>query len=211
MEVAFIKAKRSFFNLDETYNQAVAAMAALDPDLISRHAEVSYDKTESCFTVEFINRQYRVYFPGGKVLTADGSPAPLYFSIIILHYLITADGSPLAGQWVSYRHLPGGDIYIEPFRRRAIEPFLKTFGDRPEDFTTAAAALGGYSGSGNGISMVIPVMSRVLLNFVLWPGDEELPPSASILFDSRASSYLPTEDYAHLPAVITGEMKAQLG
>lgn len=185
-------------------------MAALDPDLISRNAGVPYDENEGCLTVEFIGRSYRVGYPGGKVTAPDSSTAPLYFSIIILHYLATADGTPLAGQWVSYRHLPGGDIYMEPFRRRAVEPFLKTFGGRPDDFAAAAAALGGYRGSGGGISMIIPVMPRVPLNFVLWPGDDELAPSASILFDTRASSYLPTEDYAHLPAVITGEMKARL-
>lgn len=99
---------------------------------------------------------------------------------------------------------------MTPFQQRAVNPFLKTFGHRPEAFQEAAAALGASSGSAGGVSMIIPVMPRVPLCFTLWPGDDELPPSASILFDAQAASYLHTEDYAHLPAIVTGEMKALL-
>jgi len=126
----------------------------------------------------------------------------------MLHYLITADGKPLSGQWISFRHLPGGDIYMEPFRKRAINPFIEVFGKHPDSFRSSALALGGYPGPLKGINLIIPVLPKVPLSFTLWPGDREFPPSANILFDAHASSYLPTEDYAHLPGLAINAMKS---
>lgn len=198
-----------FFNLNVTRSQAVEKLAALNPETVAEKAAVDFTKEKSLFSVTFINETYRVTHPEGSITGPEGA-VPVYLSIFILHYLTTADGSPLGGQWISYRHLPGGEIYTEPFRRRAITPFLKAFGSAPESFVRAAAALGGRELEGGGTGMIIPVFPRVPLNFTLWAGDDELPPSASILFDASAASYLPTEDYAHLPALIVEAMQRRL-
>jgi hypothetical protein len=186
----------------------VERLAALEPAETAARAGVSFDEAARCFKLPFLNETYSVQYPGGKITGAGGADASLYLSIIMLHYLVTADGSPLAGEWIAFRHLPGGAIYVDPFHHRAVAPFLKTFGENPEAFTKAATALGGYRTGGSGVSMVIPALPRVPLHFILWPGDEELPASANILFDARAASYLPTEDYAHLPAIVTGAMRS---
>jgi len=205
-----VNKKRSYFNLDVTLEEAVKKFSNLDPLQIAQNAQVDYDEREKFFNLPFIDGSYRVEHPSGKVTTTNGSSASTYLAIIILHYLATADGTPLTGRWIAYRHLPGGDIYIEPFKKRAITPFLKTFGEQPEKFREAAAALNGYQLSMSGIAMVVPVLPRVPICFVLWPGDDELPGSANILFDEAAPSYLPTEDYAHLPAIVNGAMKEKI-
>jgi hypothetical protein len=199
--------KRSYFNLEETMKQAIDRFAGLNPEEIALRSGIAYDPVHHTLSVPFIGEQYLVEHPGGLVRTEQGEEASLYNSIIMLHYLNTADGTPLTGQWIAFRHLPGGDIYIGPFQNRAVTPFLKTFGDRPTDFKKAAAGLGGKEQKISGISMVIPVLPRIPLCFTIWPGDEEMPASANILFDQAAASYLPTEDYAHLPALVNGAMK----
>ncbi len=203
--------KRSFMNLDVTQQEAENSFSSLDPAQAAEKAGADYDKTKKIITLPFINEEYRVEHPSGIVTTSDDSPASQYLTIIILHYLVTADGTSLTGRWIAYRHLPGGDIYNEPFKKRAIYPFLKTFGENSEQFRKAAAAIGGFEVSMSGISMVIPVLPRVPICFVLWPGDEEIQSSANILFDEAAASYLPTEDYAHLPAIVNGVMKKYPG
>ncbi len=199
--------KQSYFNLEETLRQASASFAYLDPDQVSAQAGVEFNNQERALIVPFLNSKYFVHHPEGKVFTEEGEGASIYLAIVILHYLITADGTPLTGQWIAYRHLPGGDIYTNPFQKRAVIPFLKTFGDRPGEFQEAAEALGGHRLDLTGISMVVPVLPRVPICFTIWPGDEEMPASANILFDQAAPSYLPTEDYAHLPAIVNGAMK----
>jgi hypothetical protein len=202
--------KRSYYNLDETLRQAAERFSKVDPAEAAQNAGVCYNASEQAITVTFMGDEYRVQYPDGKVTGPGGEETSLYLAIIILHYLVTATGTPLTGRWIAFRHLPGGDIYIEPFQNRAINPFLKNFGGNPEEFKKAALALGGREIKQSGISMVIYVLPRVPICFTIWPGDEELPASATILFDEAASSYLPTEDYAHIPAIVNGAMKGRL-
>jgi hypothetical protein len=203
-----VKKKGSYLNLEVAFQQAAEKFARLDPAAAARQAGCTYH-SEGCLEVPFLNQDYRVDPASGKAYLG-GSEAPLYHNIILLHYLVTADGTPLTGEWISYRHLPGGEIYMEPFQRRAVIPFLQAFGYQPELFEQAALSLGGYRAPMGKPGMVVPVLPRVPLAFVLWPGDDEFAPTANILFDARAASYLPTEDYAHLPALALGAMKASL-
>ena len=202
--------KRSYFNLEETLKQAKDSFARLDPAATADKSGSKWLSEDKALLITMLGEEYRVTHPDGQVWTAGGEEASTYLAIIILHYLVTADGTPLTGRWIAYRHLPGGNIYVDPFNKRAIIPFLKTFGERPKDFIRAAAALGGIEQKMSGISMVITVLPRVPICFTIWPGDEEMPASANILFDEAAPHYLPTEDYAHLPAIVNGALKGKL-
>lgn len=203
-----IKPQGESFNLDVTHTKAVEALSRLDPEEIEACSLAPY--RQNSFSLTFLNNLFRIAYPSGEITKEGGEPVSLYLSILLLHYLITADGRPLSGEWVSFRHLPGGNIYQGPFQKRALLPLTKSFGDRPAEFTRAAAALGGSPGSFRGVSAVIPVFPRVPLAFILWPGDDEFPATANILFDASAPSYLPTEDYAHLPALIIAALKNSL-
>ena len=199
---------RSFMNLDTTHEYALNEFASKDPVEIAQNAAVEYDPSQQMLNVFFIQELYQVKHPSGEIWDSKGEKASLYLSIILLHYLNTADGTPLAGKWISFKELPGGQIYIDPFRKRAITPFLKIFGDSPQQFIEAASQAGGFRNPQLGeYCMVIPVLPRVPIAFILHPGDEEFSTTANILFDANASSYLPTEDYAHLPAIIVKSIK----
>ncbi|MFY9114038.1 MAG: DUF3786 domain-containing protein [Dethiobacteria bacterium] len=200
-----------FLNLETTLKYAANHFSAGEPHDIASKSAVEYDQTTKIFTIQLLDKKYTAHYPSGEVFFSSGEKAPLYQTIIILHYLNTADGTPLAGRWISFRELPGGQIYAEPFRKRAMTPFLNAFGDSAAAFVRAASNLGGFPHARTGKnSMVIPVLPRVPVNLILHEGDEEFPAAANILFDAHAASYLPTEDYAHLPALIIREMQASL-
>ena len=44
------------------------------------------------------------------------------------------------------------------------------------------------------VSFVLRFFDKVPVAFVLWVGDDEVPPSASIMFDGSANRILSTED-----------------
>lgn len=163
--------------------------------------DASPDQEEGFFMVPYLGEEYRVYFPSGAVEKADGTgPVPPAEQIPLLHYLTTASGTPLGGRQISFKELWGGQIYIDPFNRRALAPMLKAFGASPSLLLEAARLLGGKEAGQGDVAATITVLPRVPVTLVIWGGDEEFPPSGTILFDATANEYLPTEDLVYITA-----------
>jgi hypothetical protein len=57
-----------------------------------------------------------------------------------------------------------------------------------------AERLGGRKTDLGDVSVTISAFPHVPITLVLWEGDSEFSPSASILFDATVTDYLPTED-----------------
>lgn len=200
---------KSFYNLDETLNVARKELAKKSALEIAANSGCVYDLEASRFTVPFLGQNYQVTYPAGEV-TLDQTAAPIITAILLLHYLAQATGIGLSSNWVSFKELQGGNIYIEPFQHRAIMPFVKTFGSRLEDFATAAEKLGGTRADHGDVSSIIPVLPRVPILYILWQGDDEFPPNGTILFDNYANAYLPTEDFAFICGMVVSAMAKSL-
>ena len=127
-------------------------------------------------------------------------PESLY---LLLDHYSEAKPAESAGRLVVFRNLPGGYAYENAFVERAIRPVSEIFAGKAEAFIEAAEVLGGVRGKYGDVSVEIPALPRVPLTYVMWRGDEELQPSANILFDASAGSYLPTEDLAVLGELTT--------
>ncbi len=114
--------------------------------------------------------------------------------LIMLHYLVTANGRPPTGQTITFKELPEGITYYPTFAKRAVRPLLDSFAAQPAQLIEVAERLGGVKVEMGDASVTIPALPRVPLTLVLWRGDAEFPPEGSILFDSGITGYLPTED-----------------
>jgi hypothetical protein len=122
-------------------------------------------------------------------------------STLLTHYSM-AKQTPLRGNFVKYRDIPGGYAYEGAFQKRAVQPIAQTFSQEPENLPKAAQFLGGIQRSIGDASAEINALAGIPLTFILWIA-EDLPPSAAILYDSSASNYLPTEDLAVLGELTT--------
>ena len=147
----------------------------------------------------FLHRRCLIRFPEGTVTFQDSEEdVPLWSKILLLHYLINAQGHPLAGEWVNFRQLSGGDTYYPAFVKRSQKPLLDFFAERLELLEEAAPSLGGKNLGEGDRAVVIPALPRVPIALVFWSGDEEFEPDARILFDATVATYLSTEDVAVL-------------
>jgi hypothetical protein len=197
---------------EETYGPALRkareAFSQANPRQLAVNAAASYQPLgtgEGQFQVPVFGRIYHVDWPGGTVVQAAGSePADVATAILVLHYLLTADGTPLASKWIAFRNLPGGLGYNAAFQGRANLRLAQAFGTDRAAFETAAARMGGERLAFGDASFAFRALPRVWLAVVLNLADDEFPADANVLFDAAASHYLPTEDLAVLGGMTAG-------
>jgi hypothetical protein len=157
--------------------------------------------------LKFLNRTYSIDSSGQVVLPPDQEEVPLTIKILLLHYLAQGSEAIVNDKFVSFKELPGGTIYIQPFTNRAIRPLVSLFGEHPTGLSAAGSKLGGVTAKLGDVGITLYPLPRVPVTFVLWGGDDEFPPSGNILFDSSAPQFLPTEDFAVLASLLVAELK----
>jgi len=155
-------------------------------------------------SIPFINQEHLIYFEPriDVTLQGNGEQVPIQEKIIIVHYLLKARGEPLRRNPITFRQVEEGPFYYSAFTKRALDPLAQTFGGEPQELLECGSRLGAVPDELGDASITLKPLPRVPVTFVIWGGDEELPPQANILFDESIVSYLPTEDIAVLSSMI---------
>ena len=125
---------------------------------------------------------------------------------MLLYYLLTADGAPLTGKWVSFADLPDGRMYNAAFQGYSGDEVVKAFGLDLDGFKSACSKAGGKSVDVGSASFVFQALPKVPLMLTYWLGDEDFPSSCKVLFDSSAAHYLPIDGCAILGSTLTGRV-----
>lgn len=202
----------ALINLNPAHDKARREFAGLVPEEVARKAAVRYDGETGIFRVPFLGVEYFVKFPEGEVSRPEEQEdISLTNRVCILHYLNHASDVQLNGNYITFKELPGGSIYVGPFNNRAIRPLMAIFGREPQLLVNAGEKLGGRKPGIGDWSVTVDVFPKVPVTFVIWEGDDEFPASGNILFDSSAPFHLETEDYALLPGLAIFEMKKLAG
>ena len=172
--------------------------------------EIIFERTgfdsedETSFCIPFLNRIYVVRYPDFEFIdqTDPDQEIPIQEQIIILHYMLAPNISPIRGQWVSYREIPGATFYFSAFVKRAIDPLKNVFGLNPQSLTKAARHLNGNPIEPGDVGFEFSLLPKVPLQLVLYAGDEEFAAEANILFDHSVGEILSPEDIAWLAGML---------
>lgn len=195
-------------NYQQTFDLACETLRRMDLQERANRAGARYLKGSDGerIVLECFSEPYEVVFPGVTFLAPGKKVVSLVMRILILHYLIKADGTPLSGKWVPYKDVPGGMLYAPVFSRRVTEPLIKVFGNSAAAFKEAGLKMGATMGDIGDASFSIQAFPLVPLQYVLWEGDEEFPPTLQLLFDSSVEHYLSLEDMVVLGQMATGRL-----
>lgn len=145
-------------------------------------------------------------FPALVAYQQPGQPLPLPIQALMLYHLTAADGSPLTGKWVSFSDLLDGRTYAQAFQGYAGDKLSRAFGNQIEPFRQSCLAAGGQSAEFGDAAFTFSPLPRVPLLVTYWLGEDEFPPSAKILFDSSARSYLPIDVCAILGSMLVSRI-----
>jgi hypothetical protein len=145
--------------------------------------------------LRFLNRDYRIGRLAGTVtLAPETEPVPIAEKLLILHYLVTAKGTPTGTGQISFKEVPEGVVYYPTFYKRAIRPLLARFGAAPAALVPTAAMFGGVDAHQGDAAVTLQAFPKVTVTWILWKGDDEFPAEGTILLDRSIQDYLPTED-----------------
>lgn len=187
-------------NLKSAYSKAyVMACADLEnknPEVVASDTGSLYDREKDRFELKFFQDMYHVSAKDGSVINSNGlKVGDTVLSTLILHYLVNGSGRKLSGKHIVFSGIPGGgSIYDNAYQRRVIIPFVKTFGNDPDLFNRVSKKYEGKEAGYGDLSVTFDLFPFVPVTYVLWRGDEEFAPTATIMFDESVSSYLPVED-----------------
>ena len=178
------------------YKKACEQLSERQPAEIAVASGAVYEEVQTRFVLKYINETYYIGYPDGKVAYTDKEDeVPVPTKIVLLHYLLKAGGLPLTGERISFKEIPGGTIYLEPFTNRVLRGFVGTFGKQAQLLVPAAEKLGGQAVKlGSSAAISLDILPNLPLTYVIWEGDEELAANGTVLFDATAQYYLPTED-----------------
>ena len=119
-------------------------------------------------------------------------PLDLFSSTIILHFLLTADGTPLSGEWILYRELPGGLFYASTIPG-VLQPLAKKYESSGGEFLVKLLEIGGEKNKNFKFSGLIYPFKKFPVLFIIDEKDEEFDANIRVLFDCSASHYLKTD------------------
>jgi len=190
-------------SLNAAYRKAKEDFEGISPYVAASMSGVSFEAGK--FTIPLFNRSFVIHHPVVKVegVSSDTSP-PQWLEILLMHYLLTADGTPVSDMWINYRHLPGAQLFERRFDKMAITRLTRSFGNDAERFRQACLSIGGTAMSRTGdAAFKFLALPKIPMGCILYLGDEEVSPSVAVVFDSAASHYLPTEDLSLIGTYMT--------
>jgi hypothetical protein len=195
-------------NYQQSFDLACASIQGMNLEERAKKAGADYQKggDGEKITISFFSEPYHLQFPQVEFYSPSKKVVSLVTRILLLHYLIHADGYSLTGKWVAYKDIPGGLLYADVFERRVTEPLQRKFGKSAKWFKETGVQSGGEPVEVGDASFILRAFPYVPLQYVLWEGDEEFPPSVQLLFDASVDHYLTLEDIVVLGQVTTGRL-----
>ena len=111
------------------------------------------------------------------------------------------------GKYLTYREVPWGTVYLQQFTGRCISRLAFSYGNRLADFCAVMERMGAKKLTMGDASYEFEFINGYFVQFILWAGDDEFPPSAQILFSDNFPLSFSAEDMAVLGDITIGTMK----
>jgi len=156
-------------------------------------------------SVKFLGDEYSLDLATKKALSLSCNvTAKDFTAILILHYLVQKIKRlpSLTGVWLPFRELSGIEGYLPAFRKRAIEPIVRKYGNNPQGLLSVLERLPAKKGEGGDLSIEVEAFEKVPILVKLWQADEEFGPDANMFFDSSITNIFCTEDIVVLAGMV---------
>lgn len=182
----------------------------LDPqESLQRLPSVSFDGEK--FTIRLLGRRYAITWPAYTITPMDGGAVPpLPTQTFLLRYLLECREIPKCGQLKTFREMPWGELYIQPFTGRCLTRSAFTFGTRIAAFRTACERLGGRPLPHGDAGFEFDLLGPYSMQIIVWEGDDEFPPNAQLLYTDNFAQGFAAEDRVVAGDILISHIKSAM-
>jgi hypothetical protein len=167
----------------------------IDPEETTMRTGADFDG--SVFSLCLLGTTYKIAWPE-YAITAECEDAfalkALPPQTFLLRYLIEGKKVVAKGEYKTFREMPWGELYIQPFTGRCLTRAAFTFGTRVKAFAAGCEKLGGKKHAHGDAAYEFEVLPGYGMKVIVWEGDEEFPPNSQILYTDNFAEGFAAED-----------------
>ena len=168
--------------------------AAMAPEEAANRLGIPFENGK--FTVTMLGTTYEISHPAGEFsANTDGiALKSLPARTFLLRYLLEGKPGGVTTEFKTFREMPWGELYIQPFTGRALTRAAFTFGTRVGKFRAGAEKLGGIPLKYGDAGFEFAFLDNYRLRLIVWEGDDEFPPNAQLLYTDNFIDGFSAED-----------------
>ena len=125
-------------------------------------------------------------------------------------YLLESKQVVWKGGWKTFREMPWGELYIQPYTGRVLTRAAFTFGTRIAAFKAACRKLGALSLTHGDAGYQFDLIGGYSMQIMVWEGDEEFPPNAQVLYSDNFEDGFAPEDRVVAGDILISVIKANM-
>ncbi len=147
------------------------------------------------FYVNLLGREFAISHPDYALRAVDGgSLPPLPTQTFLLRYLLESRQIAWGGQWKTFREMPWGEMYIQPYTGRVLTRAAFTFGTRLTAFRAACEKMGALPLKHGDAGYQFNLIGDYQIQILVWEGDDEFPPNAQVIYSDNFAEGFAAED-----------------
>lgn len=183
----------------------------LDPREAQARTGVDFDG--QAFTLPLVGTDYRITWPVYAISAKEENAFALKnlpAQTFLLRYLLEGKAVLARGAFKTFREMPWGELYIQPFTGRCLTRAAFTFGTRVEKFAAAMEKLGAKKLPHGDAGYELELLPGYAMRLLVWAGDDEFPPNSQILYSDNFADGFAAEDRVVAGDILISIAKANL-
>ena len=181
----------------------------LDAAEAAARTGVKWDGKE--FYVNLLGQEYAISYPDYAIRCIDSGIVPsLPTQTFLLRYLLEGKAVVSQGNWLTFREMPWGELYIKPYTGRVLTRAAFTFGTRIAAFRAACEKMGVAALRHGDAGFEFTFLNGYRMQIIVWEGDEEFPPNAQVLYSDNFADGFAAEDRVVAGDILISTIKANM-
>ena len=181
----------------------------MDPAEASARTGAKWDGKE--FYVNLMGREFAISHPDYAIRALDGGAIPpLPTQTFLLRFLLESREGEPTEEWKTFREMPWGEMYIQPYTGRVLTRAAFTFGTRLTAFRAACEKMGAVPVAHGDAGYEFSLLGNYRIRILVWEGDEEFPPNAQVLYTENFAGGFAAEDRVVAGDILISTIKAAM-